>query len=513
MSYQFLVSASALGAAFLFGYYAFLARPAKLCLPPGPKGYPLIGNLLELPRSHEWLTYSKWATVYGQILHLNIMGQPMIILSAVESATDLLDKRSSTYSDRPHLVMAGDLVGFNLSMALSPYNDRYRHMRRLLRPKLSKAGLERYWPLHEEESKILVRSVLKSPSELLLRIRLYAGAVVLKVTYGYRIQQTDSDRDPWLERAAKMVHVFSEAAAPGAWICDIIPAIKNIPRWFPGAGFHKQAAIWRKMNFQVQADPYTWSKSNQNNKDLVKPNLISTILDENINEGASLDEDSLMWAAGSLFGAGSDTTVSAISTCCLVMALFPDVQDKAQEELDRVVGRQRLPTGSDIQGLPYITAVITEVLRWRPVAPLGLPHRSTVEDEYQGYRIPKGTLFMVNVWHIMHDPLIFPEPEQFKPERFLDDDGQHADIVYRCNFGFGRRACPGRRFAEGSIFIALATILATCKISDAVDDNGSEVEQEPVPTSGGISHPSPFTCKIVPRHETVDMLLSEDLCV
>jgi cytochrome P450 len=105
----------------------------------------------------------------------------------------------------------------------------------------------------------------------------------------------------------------------------------------------------------------------------------------------------------------------------------------------------------------------------------------------------------------MHDPLIFPEPEQFKPERFLDDDGQHADIVYRCNFGFGRRfvlvllyqlhqanrqfsACPGRRFAEGSIFIALATILATCKISDAVDDNGSEVEQEPVPTSGGIRY-------------------------
>ncbi|KAJ7290029.1 cytochrome P450 [Mycena rebaudengoi] len=449
MSYQFLVGASALGA-------AFFVRPAKLCLPPGPKGYPLIGNLLELPTSYEWLIYSKWATVYGQILHLNIMGQPMIILSA--SATDLLDKRSSTYSDR---------VGFNLSMALSPYNDRYRHMRhmrRLLRLELRKAGLER---------KILVRSVLKSPLELLLRIRLYAGAVVLK-------------------RAAKMVHVFSEAATPSAWICDILPAIKYIPRWFPGAGFHKQAAIWRKMNFKVQADPYTWSKSNQINKDLVKPNLISTILDENINEGASLDEDSLMWAAGSLFGAGSDTTVSAISTCCLT---------KAQEELDRVVGRQRLPAGSDIQSLPYITAVITEVLRWRPVAPLGLPHRSTVEDEYQGYRIPKGTLFMVNVWHIMHDLLIFPEPEQFKPERFLDDDGQHADIVYRCNFGFG------------SIFIALATILATCEISDAVDDNGSEVEQEPVPTSGGISHPSPFTCRIVPRHETVDMLLSEDLCV
>ncbi|KAJ7203972.1 cytochrome P450 [Mycena rebaudengoi] len=460
-----------------------------------------------MPTSHEWITYSRWAQLYGDILHLNIMGQSLLILSSLESATDLLEKRSLIYSDRAELVMAGELVGFDQSVALSSYDARFREIRKLLHPELSNEGLAPYWHLHEEESRRLVQNMLASPTEFVPLVRNFAGSIVLKVTYGYSAKKV---ADPWIESAERLVRVFAEAAAPGTWICDMIPALKGLPRWIPGVKFVKQAEIWREMNFKHNETPYQWSKSHQDHSIIVKPNLISSILEKNGHHDQLLDENAIMWGAGSLFAAGSDTTVSAISTCCLALALFPNVQARVHEELDRVIGRNRLPTESDRGRLPYLDAVITEGLRWRPVAPLGLPHRLSVEDEYRGHRIPKNALIFVNVWHILHNPNIFAEPDKFRPERFLGKDAEDAELVNRISFGFGRRACPGQRFAQGSMFIAMATLLATCKFSDPIDVHGQSVPEEPKYNTGLIIHPSAFTCTIRARHDSVHHLLSDE---
>ncbi|KAJ6611718.1 cytochrome P450 [Mycena sp. CBHHK59/15] len=461
-----------------------------------------------MPSRNEGKVFSSWAKSYGEITYLNIFGQPIVILSALGPATDLLEKRSSIYSDRPHLVMAGDLVGFDQGMPFAPYDERFRGMRKILRPELTKSGLEPYWNLHEQESRTLVRKTLRSPEELLSLIRHYSGSIILKVTYGYQTQPT---ADPWLELAEQVMNVFSKAATPGTWLCDLIPLLKHIPRWFPGSGFRHEADGWRELHERVVSEPYEWSKRNQNEAAIVKPNLLSTIFAQNTNgTGASpMDEALLMRAAGSLFGGGSDTTVAAISTFFLAMALFPNVQAKAQDELDRVVGRGRLPHVADRASLPYVDAIMTECLRWRPVAPMGLPHRLIKDDEYKGYHIPKNSLIMVNSRHIMHDPGTFADPETFRPERFLNDP-QARDIVHRCSFGFGRRACPGQLFAEGSMFVAIASVLSACKLSNPIDEHGQPVEQDVEHKPGTISHPKAFTCTILSRHEAVEDLLQDN---
>jgi len=103
----------------------------------------------------------------------------------------------------------------------------------------------------------------------------------------------------------------------------------------------------------------------------------------------------------------------------LAMLVYPDVQKKAQEELDRIVGCDRLPEYEDRASLPYIEALYREVLRWRPVAPLGIPHAITADDIYKGYFIPKGTMVLGNVWAMTHNEAIYPDPDKFKPERFF----------------------------------------------------------------------------------------------
>ncbi|KAI0313556.1 cytochrome P450, partial [Amylostereum chailletii] len=144
---------------------------------------------------------------------------------------------------------------------------------------------------------------------------------------------------------------------------------------------------------------------------------------------------------------GTDTIASSVLTFVLAMLHAPEVQRRAQEELDRVTGKGRLPTFEDSADLPYITAIAKESLRWESVTPLGLPHALKEDDIYAGYFIPAANLYWMCPWpHQSHDESVYPDPMSFKPERFL-----HGEKVREPNtiaFGWGRRICPGRFLAE-----------------------------------------------------------------
>lgn len=211
-------------------------------------------------------------------------------------------------------------------------------------------------------------------------------------------------------------------------------------------------------------------------------------------------------AAASLFGGGADTSVSVISSFYLAMALHPDAQRRGQAEIDGLTEGRRLPTLSDRPSLPYVDAIMREVMRWKPPTHMSVPHLSTEEEAYGNYVIPKGTIVMPNVWKMLHDPATFPAPEVFNPGRFLDD----PIAVKACSaiFGFGRRACPGVYFAESSMFIAIATSLATCHIANAVDMDGRPISKDVQYTPGTISHPPPFQCEITYRSPHARELLT-----
>jgi cytochrome P450 len=177
--------------------------------------------------------------------------------------------------------------------------------------------------------------------------------------------------------------------------------------------------------------------------------------------------------------AGAETTSAVMAWWTLAILAYPETQERAQAELDAVVGRTRLPTFADYPHLPYIRAMVKEALRWRPVDPVGLPHRSIEDDWYEGMFIPKGTVCIANVWHLNRDPEIYGEDAaHFNPARHLDANGEIAPGPLdtkeegHVTYGFGRRLCVGRHVANNSLFIDIAILLWALKIERKKDATG-----------------------------------------
>jgi cytochrome P450 len=161
------------------------------------------------------------------------------------------------------------------------------------------------------------------------------------------------------------------------------------------------------------------------------------------------------------------------------MAIHPETQKKAQKEIDQLLEGEHLPTLADQDDLPYVSALIKEIYRWHTPAPISAPKALTEDDIYKGYHIPKGATVIENIWAILHDPSVYPEPHVFNPERFLKDgklDRSVRDPEDRV-FGSSRRICPGRHFANRTLFLRIATVLATFNIEPGVNERG-EVASE-----------------------------------
>jgi len=193
------------------------------------------------------------------------------------------------------------------------------------------------------------------------------------------------------------------------------------------------------------------------------------------------------------------------------MALYPEVQKKAQAELDAVVGPDRLPLFSDRSSLTYINAMVKESMRWQLVLPLAIPHMSTDDDEYDGYFIPKGSIVIGNGWSILHDSDEFSEPEEYRPERYLKDGKLNQDIRSPsvAAFGYGRRICAGRFMSDNSLFITIALVLSVFSIEPPVDEKGNTIKLTIEVTSGLLSYPTPFSCRIKPRSIAAEALIRQ----
>ncbi|KAI0771956.1 cytochrome P450 [Trametes elegans] len=470
-------------------------------LPPGPKGLPVIGNLLDMPASHEWRTFAQWGQRWGDIISVTFLGQPYVILNSAKHAVELLEKKSSIYSSRPVIPVGGELVGWNRTLALLPYGNRFREYRRLIFQLIgSKKNMERFMPLVEAKTRDFVFELYSEPTGLLKHIRKSAGAIILMMSHGYEVQ---AENDPFVATVDEAMEQFAVCTAPGAFLANIFPALAHIPSWFPGAGFKKTAAAWRRTLDEMCDKPHEFVKQ-QMAAGLSPPNFTATNLEGELTPER---EELVKNAASSLYSGGADTTVSAINTFFLAMTLHPDVQKKAQAEIEAVVGTDRLPTAEDRENLPYVNAVFLEVLRWNNVAPLAIPHRVIEDDFYNGYFIPKDTIVIANVWQMLHDPETYAEPMAFNPERFVAAPGKEPETDPRgMVFGFGRRICPGLQLADASVFLSIAMSLAVFSVSKVVE-NGEVLEPSTDYTSGTVSHPPPYKCEIKPRSAKAEALL------
>ncbi|KAF8526656.1 cytochrome P450 [Hysterangium stoloniferum] len=457
------------GAVLAGGYYIFGRRriPKGLQLPPGPPGHWLLGNLTDYPRHHDWLTYSKWAKTYGKpsfsasdLVHINIIGKSMMFINSNELVHELFENRSSIYSDRPNLPMFGDLVGFDWTMALMRYGEWWRRHRAVIHQNFNITLVERYQPFQVKRSRDLLRQMKTSPKQFYKHLRHSTAAVTLEIAYGIQVLP---ENDPYITLITEAVTTSVIAAQPGAFLVDIFPILKYVPEWVPGAGFKRKARIWRTLimkmvNVPFQAAKDIWEKGS------TVPSLAASLFEDlNSRTNVPLDEEEIIRnVTGIVHVGGSDTTLTAMEIFLVAMLKAPEAQAKAQKELDEVLGPDQLPTFQDVDKLPYISALYKEVLRWHPVVPTGFPHCVTQDDVVGNYFIPAGTMLFGNSWEILHSEALYgPETDKFKPERFL----QPGVIEPNAAFGYGRRVCPGRRLAENSLFIMIASILHAFRIT------------------------------------------------
>ncbi|KAB8249281.1 cytochrome P450 [Aspergillus flavus] len=480
----------------------FKKPPAPL--PPGPPPKPIIGNLKDLPQNGErdWEHWLKHKELYGPISSITVLGQTFIILNDQKLAVELLEQRSKWHSDRPKMFFAAEMSGCGGILGLIPYSDRSRAIRKAMNKEIgSKVAVSRFNALQEAETRRFLLRVLEAPEELRNHIRTEAGAVVLKLAYGYTVEP--HKQDPLVDLADVSMYYFSLVCRYGAWVVDVIPSLRFLPSCFPGTEFKRIGQRSKEAFNNFGGKPYNFVKQ-QMSQGTHHPSYLSSILESEEIEPGSEKEYVTKWSAASIYAGGADTTVSTMASFFLAMALYPEAQRKAQEEIDRVVGNSRLPTFADRDNLPYINATVKEVLRWHPVVPNNLPHLSTHDDMCQGYFIPKGSIVISNIWGFAHDPDVFHDPMTFKPERYLGDNPEPDS--HRISFGFGRRICPGRVMADAAIYLNIAQSLAAFNIGKKVVD-GKEVEPRVEFQAALISHPEPYDVSIKPRSSVHEELI------
>ncbi|KAI0260943.1 cytochrome P450 [Gloeopeniophorella convolvens] len=481
-------------------------KRTPLPLPPGPKGWPLIGNLFDIPRKDTAQTYAEWGRLYGGIVYANAAGQPLIIINDATIANEMLDKKSSIYSDRPASHMAGELAGFSAMIGLRMNDQTFKQMRKFMHQAIgTRNAISRYHDLFESEVRKFLQATLQNPEDVHEIIQHTVGAIIILTTYGYQVVKQG---DPIVQLVETLMHHFSRMTEPGAYLVDFIPALKYVPAWFPGAGFKKAASDAKGYMTRSADIPFQFTLREMA-KGTARPSFIADSMRENTLTAEEVDV--LKWSAGSLFSGGTDTSVSVLRSFFLTMTLFPEAQRKGQEEIDRVIGGGRLPALADRGHLPYVSAIFSEILRWATTSPPGLPHRTLVSDTYRGYFIPKDSIVVANIWQMLHDPNTYVNPEQFSPERFLATERRPAELDPReCAFGFGRRACPGILFADATIWLTIAMTLSVFSISRVVE-HGVEITPEVKYSGGIVSHPGEFRCDIKPRSARAEALILESL--
>ncbi|KAJ7496794.1 cytochrome P450 [Mycena latifolia] len=486
----------ALGAAaFIAALYNAKRKKNVAPYPPGPKPLPILGNVFDLPQSQSWLAFSELAKQHGPIVHLRVLGKSIIILNDVNAAIQMLDKKSRVYSNRPNLVMCGELVGWDEGPALIQFGKRWSDYRRLMAQFLgTRSRVETaYNHIFEQATHAYLRNLLQSPSLWKEHGYRYAGAIVLEIAYGYHADDRD---DPLVKLVDEAMDQFSEMTAPNAFAVDAFPFLRFVPQWFPGASWKKKASHYHKTLETMLNTPYDWVR-----KQMAMGTSISCFVSDLLGSQNSTREEerTIKWAAGGIYSGGAETTAAVIETFFLAMILHPDAQRNAQNELDAVLGHCTAPRLADRPRLPYTEALISEILRTYTIAPIGLPHVATEDDLHDGYFIPKDAIIFANNRLFYRDSNTYTDPETFRPERFIETANHRKEKDPKdMLFGYGRRACPGVHLADMTMWLLFASILVFFEISPTVED-GNPILPSGRFLDGGISHPEHFKCTITAR--------------
>ncbi|KAG1907325.1 cytochrome P450 [Suillus fuscotomentosus] len=458
-------------------------------LPPGPPARWFWRNAL--PTVNIACTLTDLVREYGPVVSFRQGSKVIIVIGSVEAAEDIMEKEGASLVDRPRSIAAGEMLSNGMSLTMAGAGERFRRLRKAIHPHLQPKAAEAYQDMLRENAMDFILDVLNDPTNHEKHAQRFASSIVLRVTYGKSAPTAIAN--PEFVRLCRVVDNFQSVIRPGAYLVDRVPLLRYLP------GYGKQIYKWHNEELELFRYHLRRVKS-EVDQTQADPSLTKALLEN--TEEHQLSTDEMAYLAGTLFGAGFDTIVIAITTIIMAVACHPLAQAKVHEELDMVIGLDRAPTFNDSSSLPQLHAFIREALRWRPVVQIGFPHRATKDVLWKGHCIPKGATVYGCHWALSRDPIAFPDPEVFNPQRWFDSEGRLKDNNARfITYGFGRRVCPGLHFTNHALYIITALLMWSFRIAQRPDApiNTYAFSDRVTP------HAEPFGINVIPRVEVAKL--------
>ena len=461
-------------------------------LPPGPRGLPVFGSLLEI-RHDTHLAIDRLAKRYGDICLLRFGSVPTVVISDADMLQDAFGK--AVLADRWASEIMNTLSK-QKDLVMAPYGDHWRQMQRFAnRELLSARNLNNVRERHiegvvndlvEQMGSMGASGELVSPPLMTAQSN---STLMFRSIFGREDESSDEFQQ---QRAALLDYVnwiFSNATATN--LADYIPWLRFLP-----SSALKEAVRQSEIGTAIITSLVEAAR-NRPGVDLSAPTcLVEVMLAQ--QDAGEISEDMTKDLCMDLLIAGTDTSAQTVNWFLLILANRPEIQALVHEELDRVIGRDALPTVDDRTRLPYLFACLAESMRYRTIGPFGLPHKASEDAEVGGYLIPAETQVLGNIYSIHHDPQYWDSPHEFIPERFLpQEDGSMSPALTSSAylpFGTGHRRCPGRRFAETTVWLHITRMLHRLRLETP---DGSPLSEDEV--FGLAISPQPYSVRVARR--------------
>ncbi|XP_075866072.1 cytochrome P450 2C9-like isoform X2 [Microcebus murinus] len=411
-------------------------------LPPGPTPLPIIGNILQIDVKNFKNTISNFSKVYGPVFTVYFGMKPAVVLHGYEAVKEALIDHGEEFSGRGLL------------------------------------------PISERTSKGLASSC--DPTFIL---SCAPCNVICSIIFQRRFDYKDQNFLTLMERLNKNAKIISSS-----WmqICNNLPVIID---YLPGIHnkFLKNVALTKSYILEkIKEHQETLDVNNP--RDFIDCFLIK-MEQEKHNSQSEFTMENLVNTVSDLFAAGTETTSTTLRYGLLLLLKHPEVIAKVQEEIDRVIGRQRSPSMQDKSHMPYTDAMVHEIQRYIDLVPSSLPHAVTCDIKFRNYLIPKGTTILPSLTSVLHDDKEFPNPEKFDPGHFLDESGNFKKSNFFMPFSTGRRICLGEGLARMELFLFLTSILQNFNLRSLIDPK--KLDATPV-SSGFISVPPLYKICFIP---------------
>ncbi|XP_010223402.1 PREDICTED: cytochrome P450 1A5-like [Tinamus guttatus] len=461
--------------------------PKGLKSPPGPRGLPILGSVLQL-RKDPHLVLAKLSQQYGDVMEISIGTRRVLVLSGLDTIKQALVKQGEDFMGRPDL-HSFRYVTDGQSLAFSHDSGEVWKARR----KLAQNALNTFSTTSSPTSSsicLLEEHVSKEADYLVTKflqvmeeqksfdpyryLVVSVANVICAICFGRRYDHNDQE----LLSIVNLSEQFVEVAASGN-PADFIPVLQYLPS--------RAMDLFKDFNQRfihflqkIVKDHYeTFDKNNIRD---VTDSLIDQCLEKKmeVNFAKQIPKEKIVNLVNDLFGAGFDTVTTALSWSLMYLVTHPDIQKRIQEELDQTIGQERRPRLSDRGTLPYTEAFILEMFRHSSFLPFTIPHSTTKDTVLNGYYIPKDRCVFVNQWQVNHDEKLWKDPMAFNPERFLNADGTEVNKLEAekvVSFGLGKRRCLGETIAKWQVFLFLSTLLQRLEFS--VRD-GRKVDMTPL---------------------------------